>query len=267
MKKIRKTYLIERKEIDLEEGIHEVIISTEAIDREGDIVVAAGIELEDYLKNPVVLFGHKYSDPEAVVGRSLEIESADQKVRSKFQFAPWGTSTGADVTRRLWEKNFLNAASIGFYPKVWEQINPEEEPDEWGWYSGGYRFLEWELLEFSLVPIPANQEALRLALGSFEDQRARRYRNLLLADPGQEDQEGLKSEKVWKGVLLEIFKEEEDPEGSVESGDQTIIAEEESEPEIEADPTDDELTELEEAELEEALDQLDEALVGLEEVF
>ena len=48
-KKMRKTYLIERKAIDPDEGIFEVMISTEAVDREGDIVVAAGIELEDYL--------------------------------------------------------------------------------------------------------------------------------------------------------------------------------------------------------------------------
>jgi len=39
---------------------------------------------------------------------------------------------------------------------------------------GGMDFVSWELLEWSLVPIPANQEALRLAIKSI-DQRAFEY--------------------------------------------------------------------------------------------
>lgn len=173
---IRKTYEIQRKTIDEEAGIYEAMISTEKLDRQGDIVVADGGDVKNYLRNPVVLFGHRYDDPERVVGRSLEIETISKKgIRSRFEFAPWGTSIGADVTRRLWGSGFLNATSIGFNPNWKEAIpidaNGEEIPeDQRGdamdtfFRSGGLKFKEWELLEFSLVPVPANQDALRLAV-------------------------------------------------------------------------------------------------------
>lgn len=161
MEMIRKTFNVESRAVDPEQGIFEAMISTEAVDRQGDIVVAAGVKLENYLKNPVVLFGHNYYSAEAVVGRALEVEPIPGKgVRARWQFAPANVSEDADQIRRLWAGGFLNATSIGFMP-VGEPVrrtNAEGESD------GGFIFPEWELLEFSIVPVPANQEALRLAL-------------------------------------------------------------------------------------------------------
>jgi len=57
----------------------------------------------------------------------------------------------------LWAGGWVKAASIGFAPITWE------ENDE-----GGWTFTEWELLEWSLVPVPANQEALRRMVKAFE---------------------------------------------------------------------------------------------------
>ena len=171
---IRKTYDVERKTIDEDAGIFEAMISTESIDRQADIVVADGGDVANWLRNPVVLFGHNYSDPERLVANGLEIEKIKGKgIRSVFQFVPWGTSIGADVTRRLWTGRFLNATSIGFLPD-WKQVVPidadgneippeEREPTDF-YFAGGRKFKKWELLEFSLVPVPANQDALRLAV-------------------------------------------------------------------------------------------------------
>ena len=38
----------------------EITISTGAPDREGDVLVPEGAHLENYLRNPVVLFGHRH---------------------------------------------------------------------------------------------------------------------------------------------------------------------------------------------------------------
>jgi HK97 family phage prohead protease len=266
--KKRKTYeLLERKTLDEQVGIFEALISTEAVDRDGDIVVAAGANLENYKKNPVVLFGHKYSDPEAVVGRAMELETIPGKgIRARWQFAPWGTSPGSDAVRRLWAGGFLNATSIGFSvpegglePITSSDDNGEER-------RTGWRFNDWELLEFSIVPIPANQEALRLAVKAIKD--------------GDEE----KLEEVAKGIkkdfpdfTIEDFikaitgKEDDpgDPEGEPTDEDLEIIeaedldietddeAEEESDPSINED---DELTDDEEAALEEAVEYLEEVL-------
>jgi len=269
MSKKRKTFeLLERKTIDEQVGIFEALISTEAIDRDGDIVVAAGADLENYKKNPVVLFGHRYSDPEAVVGRALELETmAGKGIRARWQFAPWGTSKGSDAVRRLWAGGFLNATSIGFMVPDGGMEEIRTEDDEGESRRSGWRFNEWELLEFSLVPVPANAEALRLAIKAMKDGD----------ETLEEIAKGLKEELPDFSIedfIKAITGKEEDP-GDPEEGEPTDedlgsieddgadIQTDDEEAEEESDPTineDNELTDDEEAALEEAVEYLEEVL-------
>jgi hypothetical protein len=94
----------------------------------------------------------------------LELEVIPGKgIRAQFQFPPIGTYAFADTVHGLWNGKFLNAASIGFQPGDGENsVSPII--DDAGKPTGGVQYNEWELLEFSIVPVPANQEALRLAL-------------------------------------------------------------------------------------------------------
>lgn len=139
--------------VDPEAGIFEAMISTEGKDRQGDIVVASGGRFEAFMRNPVVLFAHDSSQPP--VAKALDVEVRGAGVRSVFQFPHEGVSARADEVHRLWSAGFLNAVSIGFMP---EKVSPLDDK------SFGLRFDEWELVEFSIVPVPANREALRLAL-------------------------------------------------------------------------------------------------------
>lgn len=165
---IRKTYLCETKAVDEVQGIFEVMITTEIRDRQRDWVVAEGGRLENYLKNPVVMFAHDYDKPP--VARTLELEVLPKKgIRAQFQFPPIGTYDFADTIHGLWSGKFLNAASIGFQPGDGEDsVSPIL--DEKGNATGGLQYNEWELLEFSIVPVPANQEALRLALKALSEE-------------------------------------------------------------------------------------------------
>ena len=165
-KKIYKLFTPEIKAIDPEAGIYEAMISTEDVDRDGDIMKATGASISDYMKNPVVLFGHNYRDATAVVGKALSIEKIDgQGIKARWQFADKETSEDADLVRRLWAGGFLNATSIGFIPEEWEK----RETDEGEELERGRVYTEWELLEFSIVPVPANQSALRLAVKTLVD--------------------------------------------------------------------------------------------------
>lgn len=266
----RKTIgVLQTKTIDKEAGIYEVWISTEDVDRDGDIVEVAGADLKSYMKNPIVLFGHKYSDPEAVVGEALKlIKKAKKGIIARFQFAEWGISVGADVVRRLWEAGLLKAASIGFrvLDGGWEEILTEDdrgEPRRTGW-----RFVSWELLEFSIVPVPANQEALRLAFKS-------------MTEEGESTLEGIAkklgeefSDFSVEDFVKAITGKEEDP-GDPEEGeptDEDLESVEDDELDIETDEEgaedesdlnideDDELTEEDEAALDEAVANLEEVL-------
>lgn len=143
--------------VDPEAGIFEAMISTETEDRQGDIVVASGMRAEAFMANPVVLYAHDSRQPP--VAKALEVAIVPGGVKSTFQFAHQGLSARADEIHRLWAAGFLNATSIGFLPIKSEAL-PGRDDDWWP----PMKFLEWELVEFSIVPVPANREALRMAL-------------------------------------------------------------------------------------------------------
>jgi HK97 family phage prohead protease len=159
MDKIFKAFTTVSKAVDIEAGIFDVNITTEAVDRMGDIVRAAGGKLENYLKNPVVLWAHDYATPPVARALSLEV-TPGEGIKAQFQFAEWGVSELSDTVRRLWASKFLNATSIGFIPI--KSMNLDDKAGPWG----PKEFVEWELLEFSIVPVPANQEALSNAIKS-----------------------------------------------------------------------------------------------------
>lgn len=138
------------------------VISVETSDRYGDIVRADGMDKSHYEKNPVVLYGHDSRG--FPVGKSLwqkktTLPNGKKAIIAKTKFAD--TEDG-DTTYKLWKDGFLNAASIGFMPKTYDAMIENNR-------FIGYDIKEWELLEYSIVPIPANQEALRLELEKMGD--------------------------------------------------------------------------------------------------
>lgn len=131
-----------------------IIASTPAPDRDRDRVMPLGGDLSNYLKNPVVMFGHNYWEPWALIGRAAEMQTDASGIRFRPELRePANESDPMHVIRALWDQNLLRAASIGFMP-----IESRENE------LGGRDFLKWELLEISLVPVPANQEAIRMAV-------------------------------------------------------------------------------------------------------
>ena len=160
--KIYKVFPIERKTVDAEKGIYEAWVSTEDVDRDGDILLADGADTGNYMRNPLVLFGHKYGDAAAVVAKTLEIAvTAGKGIKLTFQFLKRGLSATADLVHDLWKEEFLNAMSVGFIPEKWEKRTNEEGEE----LERGFLFPKWEMLEGSIVTIPSNQDALRAAFG------------------------------------------------------------------------------------------------------
>ena len=127
--------------------------STPDVDRDKDRVLPSGAKLENFIKNPVLMYGHNYRDPWALIGKAGDIQIDS----SGLNFVPELREAANDadpmtIIRALWDQKLLRACSIGFNPTKWMENE-----------VGGRDFVEWELLEISIVPIPANQNALRLA--------------------------------------------------------------------------------------------------------
>jgi HK97 family phage prohead protease len=150
-----RTAFIERgaATVDADSPI-EFVASTEATDRYGDIVRVAGWNLANYKKNPIALFGHDHSMP---IG-THKVWTAGLALMSALKLAAAGTSAAVDMARALVQQRVLRAVSVSFLPLEWEYIRDEKSKE-----ITGYDFKKQELLEISLVSVPANQEALAVA--------------------------------------------------------------------------------------------------------
>jgi len=157
---LRKQYLGEIRAMDHDTQTLTMVISTETKDRDGDIIEAKGWELDPYRTNPVVLFAHDYRSPP--VAKTLNIEVKRKKLVAEMQFAP--TPFGQELWQ-LYAGGFMRAASVGFVPKKWVDIEPEEDGSDVQspLQRGGRRYKQQELLEYSLVPVPSNPDALAQA--------------------------------------------------------------------------------------------------------
>jgi hypothetical protein len=172
-----------RKTLDIEVLDHRkdggrIVISTGNPDRKKDRVFPQGVKLDNYLKNPVVLWGHDYHSPDALIGRATSIDVTETGIVADFELRePASANDPQHIVRLLWDQQFVRASSIGFMPDA--SIAND---------LGGLDFTSWELLEFSLVSVPANAEALRLAAKSYPDAFAafeKRGRVLSAANEGK----------------------------------------------------------------------------------
>jgi len=177
MEPIYKAFSVVTKAVDVENGIYEAMITTEAPDRTGDIVRATGAQINDYMKNPIVLWAHQYDMPPVAKALSITVMPG-QGLKAVFQFPPLGTSPDADTIHKLWAGGFLNATSIGFIPLIATDI---KGADGGGWMPP-QDYQSWEMLEFSIVPVPANQDALRLAMKTLATPNIKSGRTLSAAN-------------------------------------------------------------------------------------
>ena len=144
----------ELKEIDPNERTITALVSTAAIDRMDEVLDPEGADLKNFRKNPVVLWAHTYDMPP--IGKALWIKNSKDGLLSKVKFAP---TAFADEIFGLFKEGFLKAFSVGFLPRKW--TSPETKSDK---KEPRRVYTDWELLEYSAVPVPANPEALALAI-------------------------------------------------------------------------------------------------------
>lgn len=150
--RVRESFDTEVKAVE-EDGKRNLLftISTASVDRMGDTVALDGWKLDNYRKNPVVLWAHDASM--LPLAKSLKVWPEDKKLKSDTEFTPVNMVKFNDIVFDMYKGGFLSATSVGFQPSKYAFT---EDPAR----RYGIDFLEQELLEFSAVPIPANAEAL-----------------------------------------------------------------------------------------------------------
>lgn len=139
------------------DGSYQVIASDDTEDRYGDVVVADGWHLDNYAKNPVWLVDHFYM-VERIVGQARDVRVSGNKLLARYVPDPVDSGECTSVCLAKLDAGSLRTVSVGFMPIRWERIS-----DDKGNWTGGFRFLEQDLLEISWVAVPANPNATLLS--------------------------------------------------------------------------------------------------------
>lgn len=126
------------------------VFSTDAEDRYGEVVDQATWQLGNFGLNPVALYAH--NSRELPIGRAKDVGVVDGELRGTIVFASADGNPRAENVWKLVQEGVLRAVSVGFYSHSyrWEQIDDRER----------LVLSDNELIEISVVPIPANPEAL-----------------------------------------------------------------------------------------------------------
>lgn len=196
-KMLRKIFAATTKAVEDSPRTLIVTISTDSPDRSGDIVVPKGGDLDNFRKNPVVLYAHNYSG--LPIATCIDLQVNEHSIVAKVQFPEKGIYELADIVYEMYTSTpaLLSAWSIGFIAMDYEEIEDDDDDEYSSWY-GSYEFTAWEMLEFSAVPVPANPEALT------------QVRTLgFNPDTVKEAWKELKNKKALKMVKTEIVKEEQ----------------------------------------------------------
>lgn len=133
------------------------ILSSETLNRNGYRVLSSGIKVDNFLKNPVLLFGHNTWD--APIGKIDDIKMEGTTLTGVPVFDD-SDPIGAGFKSKA-ENGFPFALSIGFRP-----LTLSSDPAH---IIAGQQYetvTECELLEVSVVSIPANPDAVGLSANS-----------------------------------------------------------------------------------------------------
>lgn len=148
---VQHSFETEIKASDTESRTMQFTISSEKVDRMGDTIAVDGWKLDNFRKNPVVLWGH---DADLLpLGRASKVWIDGSKLKADVKFTEKGLLPFNDTVFDMLKGKFLNATSVGFQPLKYAFT---DDPAR----RFGIDFIEQELLEFSVVTVPANPDAL-----------------------------------------------------------------------------------------------------------
>jgi len=156
----------------------DAVISTESIDRDGEVLVSAGMDTTEFDHNPIVFYNHDYAQP---VGKVINIRRGKNQIDATIEFAKrpddFNGSYFPEFVKSLVQQGIVKGVSVGFVPKPGgvRKASKKDRED----YGEDVRqvFSKWKLLEVSIAPLPANGQALVTAInkGAVSSHDARRW--------------------------------------------------------------------------------------------
>jgi hypothetical protein len=149
-------------------------VSSYKRDRHGTVLNQDNWQLDSYKRNPVVGFQHHLGsgslfsepNPDYIIGKSVNIyfegSGRDKKLVADCQFEPPAINPLAEKVFQKCLFGSLRSASVGFIPQG--QGHYGEGSEGRGAEEETYYFEGQELLEWSIVSIPSNTDAVKKSM-------------------------------------------------------------------------------------------------------
>lgn len=192
-----------------ENGTFKVVASDETVDRAGEVIKVSWRELNNFMKNPVIIANHQYK-VENIIWKATEIYVENEKLVVEWVFA---TTELAQDVRKLYDGGFIKTVSVWFIPKERDQKNSNI-------------ITKAELLEVSFVPVPCNPNALSLWKEIVEDLISK---GLILKEETNEEpkEEWTPNEEAETNATCEEWNENENnaEENSLDNEEEKTIKE------------------------------------------
>lgn len=171
---VRKGIPINPSDISISEGERAAIryVSTPHLDRDMEILMPNGVNLDAFRESPVVLYAHDYNS--LPIGRDIWIKPTAKGILAKTIYA--NHQLAQDVYDLVKDK-FLNSNSVGFIPVQWASQGSDEHKALVGTLEKDFGipeeeasqarriYTKWVLLEHSDVPVPSNSQSLNVMVG------------------------------------------------------------------------------------------------------
>lgn len=150
--------------VDVTAGTVDAVVSSEAVDRDGDIIRVAGWDFSDFEGHPVLMLDHNYKVG-AQAGEWLSMQVRGLEVQGTARYFVGRGNKDADWAFEL-AKMGKAAFSVGFIPDMEKAVpllgSDAEAADFLG--QPPMEFNGQRLLEVSQVAIPSNPDALQRAI-------------------------------------------------------------------------------------------------------
>lgn len=150
--------LANKEGIAIEKGLNygeiTVVVSNATTDRYGESITMEGIDISQVKRNPVVLWGHQYS--QLPIGKIQKLWRSNGNLMATIKL-DYDIYDFANIVYQMILRGTINAVSIGGLVKKW---------------SDDYLTIEeLEMVEVSVVPVGANPDALVVAKGMGMDEQ------------------------------------------------------------------------------------------------
>ena len=142
--------LFKSAEMKVDDGLIQFVFSDGSLDSDLERVDPTGWDLKRYRANPLVLWQHDWSRP--AIGTAPKVRKDDKGLYGGVKLDDSGLDLFAMMVEAKVRSGILSKGSVGFKPTRIEIVDDKKDPTR-------LIHREQELIEFSIVNMPANVNA------------------------------------------------------------------------------------------------------------